>query len=177
MEHIEIREHLAIEKFAAAKLAMINPKRDTSGYGYMYATLDQVTSIVDPACAANGIGYFQRQECGMLYTEVYDLERGELIVMDRRELSDGNDQQRGSSETYQRRYALLTVFGLAPEDDDGAATAPSPSAKPRLWAAIQRYAELNGKTPEEVLAGVKARNDWDDTDECYMRIAEELETA
>lgn len=109
-------------RFAAAKAEMPAPKKDTAGYNYKYATLGQVREIVTKALSAHGLMEMQWQDSGSLFTQIVDIETGEAVVTDIRPLlQQGTDQQRGSSETYQRRYALLTVCGLAPEDDDGAA--------------------------------------------------------
>ena len=111
----------AMARFAKAKASMPAPKKDTDGYNYKYATLGQVRSIVCPALAAHGLADLQWMADGLLHTKVVDVGTGEDVVHDMRPtLQQGTDQQRGSSETYQRRYALLTVCGLAPEDDDGA---------------------------------------------------------
>ncbi|MBQ9021106.1 MAG: ERF family protein [Eggerthellaceae bacterium] len=168
--------------FSKAKAAMPNPKKDTKAYNYKYATLAQVKEIVDPACQEFGIDYIQWQEGGILYTTVIDLESGEQIVADSRTLGGSTDQERGSSETYQRRYALLTVFGLAPEDDDGAAASKPRkdnlhAVKARLWDAIQKYAERHGIDPGNVLDGVKGRADYEETKDFFERAAYEFETA
>ena len=174
-----------MSKFTQAKAAMPAPVKDTKAYNYQYATLSQVKEIVDKACAENGIGYMQFQQDGYLHTVVVDEETWETIVTDVRKLSDGNDQQRGSSETYQRRYALLTVFGLAPEDDDGAAaSAPKTqkvdyklqSAKERLWTACKAYAAKHGMTPEQVIEGVKKRPEYAETVDFFTMAAQELES-
>ena len=120
----------ALERFAAAKAAMPSPKKDTPGYNYSYATLDQVRGIVCPALEAYRLVDMQFMRNGLLHTAVLDVESGEVVVADvRPTLQQGTDQQRGSSETYQRRYALLTVCGLAPVDDDGAAA----SGREQQW--------------------------------------------
>ena len=174
-----------MNKFIKAKAAMPAPVKDTKAYNYQYATLSQVKEIVDKACADHGIGYVQYQEDGHLYTRVFDVENSETVVVDCRRLSDGNDQQRGSSETYQRRYALLTVFGLAPEDDDGAAaSAPKTqkidykvqSAKERLWAACKTYGAKHDMTPEQVIEGVKKRPGYAETADFFTMVAQELES-
>ena len=172
-----------MNKFIQAKAAMPAPVKDTKAYNYQYATLSQVKEIVDKACADHGIGYVQYQEDGNLHTTVIDLEEGKAIVSDVRKLSDGNDQQRGSSETYQRRYALLTVFGLAPEDDDGAAASkPTQTdaltvAKHRLWAAIKTYAANHNGNADALLEGVRKRDGYKEEPAYLNEVAYEFETA
>lgn len=174
------------QRFAAAKAAMPAPVKDTKGYGYQYATLAQVRSIVMPALIAQDLDAVQYQELGLLYTLVIDGETGAAIITDTRLLGEGDDQQRGSSETYQRRYALLTVCGLAPEDDDGQAAKGAPpqggldalgAAKLRAGRAINAYALANGGDAKAIAASAKERDDYEETPEWYDMIAKEYETA
>lgn len=155
-------------RLMAAMQLMGNPVKDTKGHNYKYAQLDQVTDVVKPALYSNGLAFRQEnvREGGeaLLKTVVFD--EAEERVMDTRPIPDNADpQKRGSWETYQRRYALLTVFGLAPEDDDGAAAKPAQKAKApsqayeakrRLKAAMQDYCERHGvsfKAEAEELGG------------------------
>lgn len=66
-------------------------------------------------------------------------------VMDMRPMVFRADpQDNGSYETYNRRYALLTVFGLAPEDDDGE------RAKPRKKAGQEPRKPRNKQKQEPI---------------------------
>lgn len=173
------------QRFAAAKAAMPAPIKDTKGYGYQYATLSQVRSIVLPPLIANELDAIQYQADGTLFTLIIDTTTGEPLLKDTRSLGEGNDQQRGSSETYQRRYALLTVCGLAPEDDDGAAAKDAPQeatdplmdAKQRLWTAIKAYAKQYGGDAKSISDDAHRRQDYQETVEWYSMVAEEYENA
>lgn len=106
----------------AATGDMQNPVKDTSGYGYKYATLDQVVGIVRQALRAHGCDFYQKMRTvdasEVLETVVFNGDS--QITMDERYVQVSSDPQKlGSYETYMRRYALMTVFGLAGEDDDG----------------------------------------------------------
>lgn len=149
-------------RFGRALAAMENPVKDTDAHKYKYATLDQVQGIVKPALFEQGLVLLQTvvYEDGshFLVTSVIDTITGETHTYDTRLVYIGqNAQTNGSFETYSRRYALLTVFGLAPEDDDGAATAkgrkpraekpassPVEVAKGRLWHDVTVHAEKAG---------------------------------
>ena len=114
----------ALMRLAKAKSMMSNPIKDTTAdvkkYKYNYATLAQVNEIVDPALEANSLMCQQSANGTTLYTDVYDLKSGEIIAQDKRAfMEQGDEQAKGSSQTYQSRYAKLLVFGLAPIDDDG----------------------------------------------------------
>lgn len=114
-----------MSKMINAMEEMKNPTKDTNAYKYKYATLDQVLSIVKPALFKNKLMLLQRVERDgeqyLLTTSVAD--ENEIMNLDMRPITFSGDAQRdGSLETYYRRYSLMTVFGLAGEDDDGAAT-------------------------------------------------------
>lgn len=49
-------------------------------------------------------------------------------------------------------------------------------AKKRLWKAINRYAELNGLDPKQVLVDAQARDDWRETGAYFDMLAEEFES-
>ena len=123
-----------MSKMINAMEEMKNPTKDTNAYKYKYATLDQVLSIVKPALFKNKLMLLQRVERDgeqyLLTTSVAD--ENEIMNLDMRPITFSGDAQRdGSLETYYRRYSLMTVFGLAGEDDDGAATKKVESAEPK----------------------------------------------
>lgn len=110
-----------------AMAEMENPKKEKPGYNYKYETLEQVLGIVRPALSNNGLMLTQGQRYDeqsggwVLETAVFD--GSTQVVMDTRKIEEYSDAQKaGSWETYMRRYALRTAFGLTGEDDDGAAT-------------------------------------------------------
>lgn len=116
-----------------AKTAKV-PTKNGGSYQYKYETLDQVLAAIRPPLIERKIGLTQRQVWSdntnsyALETVVFD--GTEEIVMDVRPLHDYPDaQSTGSWETYMRRYALRSAFGLAGEDDDGAATVGAGQAR------------------------------------------------
>lgn len=116
------------KRLSLAIAEMPNPVKDTKAYNYKYETLAQVLAIVQPALLKHGLFVAQGMECVSedkyeLRTLIYDAESDTpRMVMDCRPVFlKGDSQKDGSAETYARRYALKTVFGLAGEDDDGAA--------------------------------------------------------
>lgn len=171
-------ERTIYQRLMDAMAAMENPKKDKLAKGakfnYNYESLDQVLECVRPHLAANGLCLSQGQEWRdgrgyVLVTAVFDA--GGKLVMDERPMRDfGNDAQAaGSWETYMRRYALRSAFGLAGEDDDGAATKnakvrqPKPKkATPSQIAAINdaaaAFAVMKDKTLSDVLAALGAAN-------------------
>lgn len=124
------------QKLIAAMKEMENPKKEKTAtvptksgkeYSYNYETLDQVLGVVRPALINHGLMLMQ----GIKWSEsisAFVLETGvmddtEERVLDVRPFHRCDDAQaEGSWETYMRRYAIRTAFGLTGEDDDGAAT-------------------------------------------------------
>ena len=101
------------------------------GRTYKYASLASVRKAVFPPC--NELGIFVTQHFdgnNTLITEAYLGEQA--VVLDKRNVTlTGRAQEDGSNETYAKRYALCSVFGLAGiEDDDGEAAMKEPSKKP-----------------------------------------------
>ena len=180
-------------KLMKALSMMDNPVKDTKGHNYKYAQLDQVMDVVKPALQSNELAVRQgtKIDDGVLILETVVFDGAESRVMDTRIIEHMADpQKQGSYETYMRRYALLTVFGLAPEDDDGqAARQPQKPSKAsrgnadrneavtRLYAALGSYADRRGGDLESLKQGVKKRPDYEDSAEFYNRVASEFEAA
>jgi len=110
-----------------------DPKKSTAGYGYRYATLDQVLSIVRPLLAKNGLALTQmistrwegEREWVRATTRVMH-ESGEWMEST---LSLPVEQMKGMSHaqavgsiiTYARRYSIQAAVGIAAEEDTDAA--------------------------------------------------------
>lgn len=165
------------QRLSVALHGMGNPVKDTKGHNYKYAQLDQVMDVVKPHLYEAGLAVRQgvRESASGFLLETIVFSDTESHVLDVRPIKIMDDpQKQGSYETYMRRYALLTVFGLAPEDDDGQAARPSQkpreatrrpqkqqpkpkpqtpeeAAKQRLWAAIKAYCQRNGTDPNAEL--------------------------
>ena len=148
-----------------AMLEMENPTKSKQAYKYKYETLEQVLGIVRPALANHGLMLTQCQkevEGGWtLETWVFS-KGGETLMMDSRPIPTCSDAQaQGSWETYLRRYALRTAFGLTGEDDDGEATKrpkrqemTSGELMKRVNEKVAELAQLKGKDEAEVIDGL-----------------------
>ena len=122
-----------------AQTHLANPKKDTTGYGYKYAQLDQIIEIVKPVLAEYGLGIIQSPHgpivdgCLTLKTIIFHESGQHLIEQFAIPLKEGTNitQDYGSALTYARRYHLLSLFNLAAEDDDGAGSKQkAPKNKP-----------------------------------------------
>lgn len=120
-----------LEKLFSIQCEIKNPIKDTQGYGYKYATLEQVLDLIKP--------HLEKQK--LLLTQV-PMNEGQMIGVETViqcltddevyqnkffvEVPKKDPQGYGSAITYCRRYALVSMFNLAPEDDDGRASISEP---------------------------------------------------
>ena len=112
-----------------------------------YADLSSVTGACMPALNANGIAVIQPfydDESGRyVKTIMIHGASGETLECRVPLIVAKNDMQGfGSAATYARRYGLMAMTGIAPEDDDGNAAAKSPPKdEPRKPALDPREVE------------------------------------
>lgn len=102
------------------------PTKAGGSYKYSYADLAAVTRVILPRLGAVGLSWTTKPtildgrfvlEYKLLHTSG-EAEVGCYPLPDR-----GSPQEIGSAITYARRYALCSVTGVAPDDDDDAAEA------------------------------------------------------
>jgi hypothetical protein len=103
-----------------------------------YADLGNVMDACLPALNANGIAVIQpigQDEHGT-YVETVLLHVSGEELRSRVPLIIGKPDMQGfgSAVTYARRYGLMAMAGIAPEDDDGNAAAASPKKSPPAQA-------------------------------------------
>lgn len=145
-----------LQALNAAMLEMGNPGKDGKNphFNSEYATLAAVHAAIKPPLARHGLTFRQAIQDGYMTVTVTDGEDEKLLEA-RPFVPAGNAQQQGSSESYAKRYQLLTVFALAPADDDGNAAAaagdPFDVAKRVAWTQMlqaEGKAREAGITPE-----------------------------
>lgn len=145
----------AVENIAKTETA------NAGSYTYKYADLGDVLGECKRVCQVFGLAVSQHAsaDAGMLTvgTQLIDCDTGECHYFLPLTLKLPSDAQAlGSAITYGRRYALLTIFGIAPEDDDGraatqAARAPEQyggyrsGAEQRIHEVIKALPEAQGK--------------------------------
>ena len=83
-----------------------------------YPTLDNVISVLVPEANKIGLLITHFAENDVFVTRIVDVESQESIES-RYTLLGTTPQQRGSEQTYFRRYSLIALFNLPTEDDDG----------------------------------------------------------
>lgn len=91
---------------------------------YEYATIGAILAVLNPLLEKEGIAIshrFEQGEGNLLLHEmsVFHIESGaEMLQYFSLPSPANNPKDAGSGHTYQRRYALLSLFNLVTEDDD-----------------------------------------------------------
>jgi hypothetical protein len=109
--------------------AVLVEKKGGGAYGYKYATLGSITSVVAPLLGKHGLSFTSKPTISangfvLAYTLRHaggESDEGEYPLPDPVRTTP---QMIGSAITYARRYALCAATGVAPddeEDDDGQA--------------------------------------------------------
>lgn len=149
----------AAKAFVKAQAAFKPALKDTTNphFKSKFVSLQGVLEAVETALHTNGFAILQPTRVGedgrtivitTLMHESGDTITGEYPVT----ASGGGPQGEGSGLTYARRYALMALLGIAPEDDDGnAAQAGAPNGNGTAQAAAPAR-----ETPAQVRARVAA---------------------
>lgn len=144
------KRHDVFSRIAAVQQSVEAVKRTTEGYGYKYATLDNVWQLVKNSMTEHGLGWTavcaseivgadtdMPTVYNTLTIAVYESAHEWENLMDMVEHGEAVSssytypaaaaQQVGSFETYYRRYGLIHLLGLTTVmDDDGKTAAPLP---------------------------------------------------
>ena len=126
---------------AQAQMGKATKSANNPHFKAKYADLAEVMDACLPALNANGIAVIQpiRTVDGKLYVgTVLVHQSGETLECDVPLIVQKNDMQGlGSAITYARRYGLMSMAGIAPEDDDGnAAAKAAPKAEDTTPEAV-----------------------------------------
>lgn len=121
------------EALAKAQAEISGADKDKKGnYGF-YTTLASAWNAWQQTGPKHGLSVAQtvgRDEAGLIITTRLGHSSGEWVQDSMPLLIGKNDMQGlGSAITYGRRYSLMAMVGLAPEDDDGEAAVKSAPAQ------------------------------------------------
>jgi hypothetical protein len=118
-----------------------------------YASLASVLAAIQPATQfglSHTVTFGSTEQGTLLVTTLHHI--GGASISSELLVPMGADwQKNGSAMTYARRYALMALYGLAPEDDDGNAAVAHPVAAQRAPEPAPRASD-----PAKVLASVEA---------------------
>lgn len=153
---------LAAEAFVRALGELENPARTNTAtvqtkaggtYSYTYADLAAVLAAVRPVLARHELAISQpiALDNGELRvrTRILHVSGGVIENEAMRIRVEGGAQDIGSMVTYARRYALLSMLGLAPEgEDDDGASASTPAREAGLPDPLYQDMHLSERTIE-----------------------------
>jgi hypothetical protein len=141
-----------------------------------YADLSGVMDACMFALNANGIAVYQpmREADGTRYVvTILAHASGEIIECAVPLIVQKNDMQGlGSAITYARRYGLMSMAGIAPEDDDGnaaAAAAPKHEAAKPAPRRADPAPEQTGPTEADIAQAVQYLDDAETRDDLTAR--------
>ena len=146
--------------FVAAKKAFGPALKDRSNPAFKskYADLGACIDAVEDALLANGIAAYHESsedpagitvECILLHESGESIRGGKLHVP----AVKHDPQGFGSAMTYARRYSLMAVCGIAPEDDDGNAASKATQASAKSGAVAGKNRPKVDPV-QEVISGV-----------------------
>jgi len=145
---------------AQAKMGRAVKDSTNSAFKSKYADLASVMDACLPALNEAGIAViqpFHQDEFGRYVKTILVHESGETLECVIPLILGKNDMQGlGSAITYARRYGLMSMAGIAPEDDDGnAAVASTRNIQAEALAQAREDSVLDG-LPEDATPRQKA---------------------
>jgi hypothetical protein len=146
----------------AVQMIVQNPIKDTKGYSYKYAQLDQLIELSKKELANHGLGLLIlpvgkiENNCMTVKVTIFHQNGTHLVDHFQVPLKKGSNptQDFGSAYTYARRYATLGVLNVAPEDDDGQGSQrPNNDLVRKAKSRLEKlggweWAEIKGFDPE-----------------------------
>ena len=172
-------EHKSIAAaLAAAQSEMGKALKESNNphFRSKYADLGNVMDACMPALSKNGIALIQptgEDENGRYVETVLIHTSGESLRCRVPLIVSKNDMQGyGSAVTYARRYGLMAMAGIAPEDDDGNAAAKSP---PKDSPKQSRPAPDNSEATEKARAYLEEADTLADLAERWSKLPKETQ--
>lgn len=157
-----------------AELPGVSKDSENPHFKSKYADLADMSKAILPALARQGLAFLSMPtltDRGFVLAYSLLHESGGRFDGEYPLNSAGNDQQKGSSITYARRYALGAITGAAADDDDGNAASQVRQVQPPMeWRkviadapnqdalnAIYQTATQEGWATQEVMTALTAR--------------------
>ena len=163
---------------AAAQRAMGKALKQSNNphFRSKYADLGNVMDACLPALNDNGIAVYQPAGCddrGEYISTVLIHESGDRLECRVPLIVNKNDMQGyGSAVTYARRYGLMCMAGIAPEDDDGNAAAAAAPAKP---APVTRTPSGQPAPADQAIASLSNAESVDQLNAIWLALPKSLQ--
>ena len=161
-----------IKKTASARIVT-----SRANYSYSYAPLDEILSTIQRVMGPLGLSISWRSSvgtntvivnCRVAHKYGHHEESGEIAMP----ISTGDDRGANAAQrvaiamTYAKRYTLLGIIGMAPEDDDDGAVRAAVPVEPSPRESRPTAARMDADLRDPLLAQIKEVADaagWDDT--------------
>lgn len=133
-----------------SKIEKLEKDKKNPFFKSSYVSLDKVIDVARPHLLAEKLLLLQPIEQGCVGTRIFCTESNKFIDSFIPLPENMKPQDLGSCITYFRRYTLVSLLGLAQEDDDGNnahGRAKAPKAKPPARARDMKDAMLDDKFP------------------------------
>ena len=124
--------HAAKQEIGVVKKNAKNPH-----FKNTYADLNALIDAVEPILLEKGLILLQPIKEGKVFTQIIDIDNGEMIESNIELTPNLTAQALGSQITYYRRYQISAILSLQSDDDDGQkASAPQAITKPTCSSAL-----------------------------------------
>jgi len=163
MKHSEQINELALA-MSKMQSEIIDASKDSAGYGYRYADLPQVLSVIRPILGKHGLSIMQpvtNHEDKVMVTTIVMHSSGQWMASDLiMPIADNKgmsvQQRMGTSITYARRYSIISMVGIA-QTDDQPATEPAyiAESKESAYIDVNQVLELSAMIFEADITQVK----------------------
>lgn len=116
------------------EIGVLSKDKENPFFKSSYFDINQIIAQLLPLLEKHNLSVIQPLTVvdgkNALATQVYDIEKKEVLVISTIFLPENPDPQKmGSAITYLRRYALQSLFLLQAEDDDGNKAKPKKESK------------------------------------------------
>jgi len=122
---------------AKQEIGVVKKNAKNPHFKNTYADLNALIEAVEPILLEKGLILLQPIKDGKVFTQIIDIDNGEMIESSIELTPNLTSQALGSQITYYRRYQISSILLLMADDDDGQkASAPQAITKPICSAAL-----------------------------------------
>jgi len=116
---------------AKKEIGKVSKNKTNPHFKNTYADLNALIEAVEPILLDKGLILLQPIKEGKVYTQIIDIDNGEMIESSIDLSPNLTAQALGSQITYFRRYQISSILSLQASDDDGQlASQPQPKQLP-----------------------------------------------
>ena len=116
---------------AKKEIGIVKKNAKNPHFKNTYADLNALLEAVEPILLEKGLILLQPIKDGKVYTQIIDIDNGEMIESSIDLSPNLTAQALGSQITYFRRYQISSILSLQAADDDGQlASQPQPKQLP-----------------------------------------------